>query len=113
MKDLLGRELEPGDLIADVRTSGNWKTAGIIHGGITKGGKIRYFSIEDHHTNSQEKCIIKIDKETFDLIVNEIKGTFIGYVTQREDCYWQKRINAIDRSCEKIGAMREEYNKEF
>lgn len=119
MKDLLGRRIEPGDLIADIRTNGSgWRELGIVHGGITKGGSVRFLSISARKTNTKEKCIIKIDQETFDEVYNETINSHrqileecpdpnVAYITYRE-----KVINNMETGYEEIMKLKTEiYNK--
>lgn len=61
MRDLMGNEIEDGDLIADIRTCyAGWVIAGIIGGGLTPGGKIRYRNMWGTKEFTQEKFLLKI-----------------------------------------------------
>lgn len=69
MKDLTGRELRTGDLILDIRTDYAWYSLGIVQGGMTKGGSIRYISTwSGNKENSKSKFLLKITKEQFEEI---------------------------------------------
>lgn len=118
MKDLLGREIEPGDLIADIRTNGNgWKELGIVHGGITNGGSVRFLSVSGRKTNTKEKCIIKLDQETFDEVYNEIinshRQELEEFIANHIHANWrERRINRMETGYEEIMKLKTEvYNK--
>lgn len=121
MKDLLGRRIEPGDLIADIRTNGSgWRELGIVHGGITKGGSVRFLSISGRKTNTKEKCIIKIDQETFDEVYNETINShrqaieeYLGPNILGPNIAWrERRINLMETGYEEIMKLKTEiYNK--
>jgi hypothetical protein len=73
MKDLTGRNLETGDLILDIRTNWAWHTLGIVHGGATKGGQVRFLSINDGFKSySKPKCLVKITRDEFEEIFTNL-----------------------------------------
>jgi hypothetical protein len=116
MKDTLGIDLEPGDLVADIRTGYHWNSIGIVHGGITNGGRIRYISHGGYKGNSQEKCLIKITPETF-VNVHERKLNELRGHRDREDDFndewYSKQIKAVEDGIVEIAKMRKQYGKEF
>jgi hypothetical protein len=122
MKDLLGNELEPGDLIADVRTSSyGWKRVGIVHGGVTNGGSVRYVQCSGHKTNTKEKCIIKIDQATFDRLYDEElqkaiqrREDYLERYPNNPNAWYDRWIADLENGYEEIAKLRTEvYQKEF
>lgn len=116
MKDALGQDLRPGDLIADIRTGYQWSNLGIVHGGITNGGRIRYVSMYGYKNNSQEKCLIKITPETF---FNVKQRKLIELIARREQAndlnneWYDKKIKEMEKATETIREMRHNYGQEF
>lgn len=117
MKDLLGQEFEQGDLIAHISSGGyGWKTCGIVHGGLTKGGSVRYFGISGKD-NAKTSSIIKINKEVFDIIYKDEIERLENIVQQYADNdtfnpHLEKRLEQHYDNVETIEQMIKSYNKE-
>lgn len=80
MKDLTGRTLETGDLILDIRTNWEWHNLGVVHGGVTKGGQVRYVSVNGgFKTRSKSKCLLKITREQFEETFGNINVKYENY----------------------------------
>jgi len=71
MKDLMGIEIQDGDIVADIRTNYAWVEPGVITGGLTASGKIRFLSWRGKgHT--QEKFLLKITpQQAKDFLINK------------------------------------------
>lgn len=94
MNDVTGRELETGDLILDMRTTYGWNSLGIVQGGVTAGGSIRYISIwNGKKKNSKEKCLVKINREQFEEIFQ---------LTVQRHLRWNNHENYLKYGYDKI-----------
>lgn len=91
MKDLTGRNLETGDLILDIRTNWAWHNLGIVYGGVTDGGQVRYLSINDGFKSySKPKCLVKITRDEFEEIfanINARNGNYQNYTKSLKSGY--------------------------
>lgn len=111
MKDALGNILELGDIIADIRTSYAWHNVGVIHGGITNGGRIRYIGTRGRKYQAMEKCLIKITDEQ----LNEYHNRDIAEYEQRienfpNDIYYEINLTNCHKGFEQFNEIRNLYN---
>jgi len=64
-EDALGRELNDGDIVAEIDPIGNgWLRIGIVLGGITKSGRVRMVFPDRSKTNAKNYSLIKISEKT-------------------------------------------------
>lgn len=81
MIDKLKNEINDGDLVVQV----NYESAilGVVHGGITNGGKIRYISYTSSKESSAPYNLIVITKEQAQNFIEErlnwVKSTLDGF----------------------------------
>lgn len=95
MKDKLNTEIQEGDLVAQV----NYQAAfvGVVHGGITKGGKVRFLS-QGGKSNSHSYNLIIISREQFINSIDKTTQKNKIWLEYHPDSMWmQKMIEGMEQ----------------
>jgi len=76
-KDMLEQEIYDGDLIIKIDMH-RFKLPGIVKGGITKGGKIRFIDCYGCKENTHTHNCIKATKKQVEAVVEKLVGNNTG-----------------------------------
>lgn len=85
MEDALGKEIHEGDLILEIDPSYNWSVFGVVFGGITDSGRIRYLvpnlgnRKKPTKRNAKSANVLKVDK---DFILESKRSTMRGLIPE-------------------------------
>jgi ribosomal protein S30 len=63
MEDAIGNEINDGDLILEIDPHYSWNQFGVVHGGLTPTGRVRYITPREGKRNAKECAIIKVSRQ--------------------------------------------------
>lgn len=104
--DFLDNDINDGDII--IQINNGWKMPGIVQGGMTKGGKIRYFSVNGHKESSHGYNMLKVSLTQLENLINQKREHLENRIAQDVNDIWaNKMLGHLEAFVEKATYLEE------